>query len=322
MASRVKWGLIGCGDIAKKRVAPALRDLENCDFVAVTRARSELAKSFAEQFGAGKFYDTLNGLLGDEEIQAVYIATPVYLHAGHTIAAAQAGKHVLCEKPMAMDLAECDRMIAACRANGVKLGVAYYRHFYPLVGRVKEIIDSGEIGKVVFVQINAFEYFKPPLKGARHWFVEKDKAGGGPMFDFGCHRIEVLLNILGSVKCARGFFSNVVFDLEVEDTATACLSFDCGANAILNVTRASCEAADTLDIFGDKGSIHIPVLNDGVMTLRTNGAQPTQEHPPHSNIHQPLIDDFTQAVLEGREPAVGADIGREVNRILERIYGS
>ncbi len=320
--AKLRWALVGCGDIAKKRVAPALRDLENCDFVAVTRAKSELARAFAEQFGARRFYDTLNGLLTDEEIQAVYVATPVYLHAEHTIAAAEAGKHVLCEKPMAMNLAECDRMIAACRTNGVQLGVAYYRHFYPLVGRVKEIIDSGEIGRVVFVQINAFEYYNPPPGDARHWFVEKDKAGGGPMFDFGCHRIEVLLNILGSIKRARGFFSNVVFDLEVEDTATACLSFDCGANAILNVTRAGCEAADTLDIFGDKGSIHIPVLNDGFMAIMINTEQPTRKYPPHPNVHQPLIDDFTQAVLGGREPAVGADLGREVNRILEQIYGS
>ena len=86
--AKLRWALVGCGDIAKKRVAPALRDLENCDFVAVTRARSELARAFAEQFGAGKSCDSLNVLLADEEIQAVYVATPVYLHAEHTVAAA------------------------------------------------------------------------------------------------------------------------------------------------------------------------------------------------------------------------------------------
>ena len=316
----LRWGLVGCGDIAKKRVAPALRDLENSDFVAVTRAKSELTESFARQFGAKKWCRTSDELVSDNEIDAVYIATPVYLHCDQTIAAAEAGKHVLCEKPMAMNLSECDRMIAACNASGVKLGIAYYRHFYPIVDRVKQIIKTGEIGKPVFVQINAFEYSSSPPGSERHWFVEKEKAGGGPMFDFGCHRIEVLLNVLNSVKYVKGFTANIAFDLEVEDTATAYLTFDCGANAILNVTRASYEPADTLDIYGSKGSIHIPVLNGAVLTVQTHSGRRTEEHPPHSNIHQPLIADFINAVLEDRAPSVGANTGREVNRILELAY--
>src|SRR4249919_423257 len=131
--NKLAWGLIGCGDIARKRIAPALRDLENCDFVGVSRARVDLAESFAAEFGARKVYRAWTDLVIDDSIQAVYIATPVEVHAAQTIAAAEAGKHVLCEKPMAMNVAECDRMIAAARANEVKLGVAYYRHFYPVV---------------------------------------------------------------------------------------------------------------------------------------------------------------------------------------------
>src|SRR5258705_5164769 len=156
---KLTWGLIGCGDIARKRIAPALRDLDSGDLVAVTRARSDLAESFAREFGARKWFDSWHELLRDSEIDAVYMATPVHLHAEQTIAAAQAGKHVLCEKPLAMNTSECDRMIAACRANKVKLGVAYYRHFYPVIERTKEIIQSGAIGQPVLAQINAFEYF-------------------------------------------------------------------------------------------------------------------------------------------------------------------
>src|SRR5688572_12941890 len=125
----LKWGLIGCGDIAQKRVAPALRNLPNCQLRAITRFQAGLAQSFANEFGARRWYRSCNELLADKEIEAVYIATPVHLHAVQTITAAEAGKHVLCEKPMAMSVKECDEMIAACQANNVKLGIAYYRHF-------------------------------------------------------------------------------------------------------------------------------------------------------------------------------------------------
>ena len=317
---QLRWGLIGCGDISKKRVAPALRDLENCDFVAVNRARYDLAESFAKEFGARKWYETWQKMLTDTEIDAVYIATPVNLHCEQTVAAAQTGKHVLCEKPMAMNIAECDRMIDACRANNVKLGIAYYRHHYPVIARIKEIIASGEIGKVVFVQINAFEYFNPQPGQERYWFMKKEQAGGGPMFDFGCHRIEVLLNIFGPADYTRGFISNVSFDREVEDSATAFLCFESGPNAVLNVTHAAFESQDTLDIFGSEGSIHVWQLNAGGFTVKTSDGERSENHPPHANIHQPLIENFTWAVLENHEPSVGGNTGRAVNKIEEDIY--
>jgi len=156
---KLAWGLIGCGDIARKRIAPALRDLDLCDLVVVSRERAELVEEFAREFGAKRSYANWQDLLSDAEIDAVYVATPVHLHAAQTVAAAEAGKHVLCEKPLAMNPAECDRMITACRANRVKLGVAYYRRFYPAIRRVKEILRFGEIGTPVVGQINAFEWF-------------------------------------------------------------------------------------------------------------------------------------------------------------------
>src|SRR5436190_15765569 len=153
----VRWGLIGAGDIVRKRVAPALIDSPSCDIVAVSRGRPELAAAFAADVGARRWYPRWEELVVDPDVECVYVATPVSLHAAQTIAAAEAGKHVLCEKPMAMDARECDRMIAACRARGVRLGVAYYRHFYPVLARIKEILASGEIGSPVFAQMNAFE---------------------------------------------------------------------------------------------------------------------------------------------------------------------
>ena len=317
---QLRWGLIGCGDIARKRVAPALRDLPKCDFVAVCRKRSELAASFAREFGARKWCSDWRDLIRDEEVQAVYLATPVHLHAKQTIAAAEAGKHVLCEKPMAMSVAECDEMVAACRANNVRMGVSYYRHFYPVVARIKSLLDSGEIGNPVVAQINAFEWFNPQDDEARAWLLKKDLAGGGPMFDFGCHRIEVLAHILGRITRVVGLTANTLFDREVEDTATASFQFERGTSGVLTVTHAAREPQDSLDIFGSAGSISVPVLNEGRMRVRNHAGERWESHPPAANLHEPLIADFVQAVFANHAPAVSGEIGRMVARIEEAIY--
>ena len=318
--NKLRWGLIGCGDISRKRVAPALRDLESCELVAVNRSRAELAEAFAREFGARYWRRDWRELIVDAEIDAVYISTPVYLHAEQTIAAAEAGKHVLCEKPMALDTPECNQMIAACQTNNVKLGIAYYRHFYPVLLRVKEIIAAGEIGKPVLAQINAFERFNPQPGEDRYWLVEKSKAGGGPMMDFGCHRIEVLMNLFGSIKRTASLVGSALFAREVEDTCIASFEFESALQAVLTVSHASFESQDTLDIFGSEGSLHIAALNRGELRIKTAAGERTEQHPPHANIHLPLIDDFTRAVIENREPKVGGAIGREVARIEEAIY--
>jgi predicted dehydrogenase len=314
------WGLIGCGDIAQKRVAPALRDLAACELVAVNRAQSELAAAFAKRFGAKRWYLDWQKLLRDEEIDAVYIATPVHLHAEQTIAAAEAGKHVLCEKPMAMNVRECDQMIAACRSNKVKLGVAYYRHFYPVIERIKAIIKSGEIGTPVLLEINAFEQFNPETGHPRSWLLKKDLSGGGPMFDFGCHRLEVFMNICGAVTEVKAMTANVVFDREVEDTAAALVRFERGACGILSVSHAAAEAKDSLHIFGSAGSIRVSILNEGKIRVIGKLGERYESHPPHANWHTPLIEDFVEAVLTDREPGVGGDTGRAVALIEEEIY--
>lgn len=317
---RLRWGLIGCGDISRKRVAPALRAIPECDLVAINRARSELAADFAAEFGVPRWYGDWHELIADDEIDAVYIATPVSLHAEQTIFAAEAGKHVLCEKPMALNVAECDRMIDACRSNQVRLGIAYYRHFYPAILRASELIASGEIGMPVIARVNAFERFNPAPDEDRYWLMLKSLAGGGPMMDFGCHRIEVLMNLLGPIRDVKSMTGRTVYEREVEDTSLAIFSFEQGAQGVLAVTHAAFESQDTLDIFCSGGSIHIPVLNLGEMQIKTTAGERVEQLPPHRNIHQPLIEDFTAAVLESRAPVVDHEIGREVSRVLEIIY--
>lgn len=316
----VRWGVIGAGDIVRKRVAAAIRESPNSELVSISRENSDLAEAAATEVGARKWFANWREQIADPEIDAVYIATPVFLHAEQTIAAAEAGKHVLCEKPMALSVAACDAMIAACRANNVKLGIAYYRHFYPVIERAKEIIAADKIGRVSLAQINAFEHIDMQSGDPRHWFVEKEKSGGGPMMDFGCHRLEVLVNLFGEVDRVSSMISGSIYEREIEDTAVATLHFESGVTASASVTHATNVPQDTLQIFGTGGCIEIPVLNSGRL-LVTSGTDQREEYlPPAENIHRPLVDDFVDSVLHDREPAVDGDAGRYVSQLLEKIY--
>lgn len=317
---KLNWGLIGAGDIVRKRVAPAIKNLENCELVSVSRNRADLAESFAKEFGAKKWFADWRELLKDDETESVYIATPVFLHKEQTIAAAENGKHVLCEKPMALNAKDCEEMIAACKANNVKLGIAYYRRFYPVIERIKGIIALQEIGKISVVQMNAFEYFDPPFEHPRFWLLEKEKSGGGPMMDFGCHRLEVLTNLFGKVSEIKSVIGNAAFERETEDTAMASLKFESGVFANVTVTHAAFEPKDTLEIFGTKGTIDIPVLNKGTIIIKTENGERTEIHPNHANVHQPLIADFTEAVLNSKEPQITGDTGKLIAKLEDEIY--
>ena len=320
-AVTVGWGLIGCGDIAGKRVAAALRETPGSALVAVARKRAALAADFAREHRARRWYADWREVIGDPEVSAVYVATPVRLHAEQAVAAAEAGKHVLCEKPMALDVAECERMRAAARAHGVRLGVAYYRHHYPIVGRLRALVATGEIGAPVFASVQAFEHFDPGPDHPRAWLLRRSESGGGPMMDFGCHRIEVLLDVLGPVAEVSGFPVNAhLRSREVEDTCIARLGFRSGAQAVLTVSHATRESRDTIEIFGSAGSAHVPVLNQGRLRIVTAAGTRDEDHPAPANLHQPLVADFVQAVHASRAPTVTGEIGQEVSRVLAAIY--
>jgi predicted dehydrogenase len=316
----VRWGLVGAGDIAERRVAPALVAAKGSELVTVSRRQAELAETSARRFGAPRWHADWHDLIHDDEIDAVYVATPVELHAPITIAAAAAGKHVLCEKPMALSVDECDRMMRSAEASGVMLGIAYYRHLYPLVQRVRQLLAEGAIGAPVMAQLDAFERFDPPAGHPRAWLLDPAVSGGGPMFDFGCHRIEVLLSLFGDAPDVRALRGNVLFDRAVEDTAVAAMRFSGGPLAIVTVSHATVEPRDSLDVFGSEGSIHIPKLNGSELRLVRRGDQMVEQHPGQQNTHLPLVQQFVDAVLSSGGPVVDGAAGRAVNRVLEVVY--
>jgi predicted dehydrogenase len=317
----VKWGIIGCGDVTVKRVAPAMRSLHNCRLSGVSRKKADALDQCRDQIGADKVYSDWKDMVRDDEIDAVYVATPIYLHKEQAVFAAEHGKHVLCEKPMAMSVEECDLMIDAGKANNVLLSVAYYRHYYPVVKRLKAILEDEIIGRCYLIQIDAHEWFDPSEGDPQYWAKFHKYGGGGPLAAFGCHRLEVLLDLCGEVKDIRGCKNKAVFkDRDIEDTAVAVLNFKKGIMAVLTVTMAAGIKKDSLIMYGTKGTVEVPVLNAGSFSLNIGGEAVTESYPPAANTHLPLIEDFADSILNNKNPLVDGAAGREVNRLIEEIY--
>ena len=320
--NQVRWGLIGCGDIAQRCVGPALAAIPTCRLEAVSRRNPSKLDDCVQLFGAQRGYESWQDLCAQDSIQAVYIASPVHLHREQAVKAAECGKHVLCEKPMALDSRECQSMVDAARRNGVQLGISYYRHFFPVILRLKQILAAGEIGDVMQIRIDAAETPLFSKDHPRYWIFEKDKAGGGCLMDFGCHRIEVMLHLLGAIVTVKAATGKVYDRHAVEDVATLLVEFENGAHGLLSVMRGGTEDRDTVTLLGTRGTVRVNTLSQGAITVTTAGSRQTETLPPHPNPHLPLIEAFTRCLLEGAAPEVDGRIGLRVQQIVDDAYRS
>ena len=300
----VRWGIIGAGAIARKQTAQAIQDSKNGELVSVMRTSLEGAQEFAHEFGASRAYDSVASLLSDRDVDAVYVATPVYLHASHTIAAAEAGKHVLVEKPMALTTAECHEMMRACRDSSVKLMVCYYQRFNARHQKVRELLQDGVIGQVTMAQARqAFLY--PP--GPGRWRQNPALGGGGAIMDVGVHCIDTLRFVLGEVEAVTALVDTLAFDYLVDDTATLLLRFENGVQGVVSaafsVARVDEAAIDYLELTGTGGRIWTAPLgakdSSGEIRVTTPDVEETFSYTQRT--HVALIEAFGHSILH-REP--------------------
>jgi len=230
--------------------------------------------------------------LQDSAIDAVYVASPVALHAPYTIACLRAGKHVLCEKPVAMNYSEAQSMVAAARESGKLFGVAYYRRLYPKLIRAKELIAAGVIGQPVLAEANCHGWLDIP---DREWLVDPAMSGGGPLFDTASHRIDACNFLFGRPLKATGLVSNVVHRIAVEDAATVLIDYQNGARGVVDVRWTSHVPRDQFRVIGTDGEMSLDPLNGPF--LRYPGH--TEELPAHANVHYPIVHDFVKSVVDG-----------------------
>ena len=213
----MRFGIIGCGNIAANSFAPSLVHSKMTELVAVCRRDLEAARVFAADFGECAAYDSATDLLADDEIEAVVISTPTDTHCEYTTAAAAAGKHILCEKPMARDRHEARRMVETCGEHGVTLAVAYRRRMFPQVTTAKRLLAEGAIGPTVCTRTHYSGH-----GGVSGW---RDQPGiGGALMEMAVHRIEVLLNLAASEPVEVSGLIDTVYPIRSGGwtTPTAC----------------------------------------------------------------------------------------------------
>lgn len=242
-----------------------------------------------------RVWSSVEEALTDSNIDAVYVATPVALHAQQSIAALRAGKHVLCEKPVGMNFAEAEQMAREAERSARTLGVAYYRRMYPKVRRAKALIDAGAIGRPVFAELAMHTWFDP-VDGFRGWLVDPALAGGGPLYDIGSHRIDLLNYWFGRPVRATGLLSQVLHRRDVEDAATVLIDYENGARGQVDVRWHSRVERDECRIIGTDGALELTPLS--APEIRSPLGE--ESLPAHPNIHYPCIENFVSAALDGQ----------------------
>lgn len=339
MEKQVRWGIIGAGGIADRRTIPGLQLCKHARLEAVMEITKELAQRSREKWGCPKAYDSIEALLADPAVDAVYIASPVGLHAAQVMAAADAGKHILVEKPLAMTADEGEAVVRHCREKGVLLAAGLMMRFGSYVQAMKAAVEDGKIGRPVSAYAQ-FTCWYPDMPGA--WRQTKAISGGGALMDMGVHCIDLVQYILGSqAKEVAAFHDTLSFQYEVEDSSTVLLRLENGAQCVVqsNFNIPDEAAKWRIEIFGDKGRlVGEDVIGqvdggtlDAVFVSNDRGYAAQQDKQTaekaridvqFGNAYTRELDSFSLSILEGTPLAVPAEDAVQVQRVIEAAYAS
>ena len=335
---RIRWGVIGSGGIARRRTIPeGLLRATNAELVAVSNRSADQNAEVARTFGV-KPVASVAALLATD-LDAVYIASPPAAHLEQVRACAAAGKHVLCEKPLALDVADAEAMLAACRQAKVRLGTALMMRFHAQHAAARQLVADGRIGRPVFARAQLSCWY-PPIRDA--WRQDPAQGGGGALMDLGGHCIDLLEMFLGPAVAVTCTTTRAVHSYPAEDGAVATLQFANGALGVVDTFFCIRDESsrNVLELYGSAGSIHasgtIGQGEQGTMVARLSApgggydaqqARPaateeTPVAPPPVNMYRAEIEEFSRAILEGREPANSAELGVRSQRVLAACYES
>ncbi len=261
---KVNFGVIGAGGIALRKTIPGMLQARNCRLVAVMDTCN--VDQIAKALGVSKAYDNEAALLADPEVEAVYIASPVNCHVRQIKLAAEAGKHILCEKPLTLTLAEGRAAVAACKRHKVFLQEGYMMKFHGAHRRIKDLVDAGKLGNLVYLRAQLSCWY-PPIPGA--WRQNPRTGGGGALIDMATHLYDLLEYFAGPVKRIAALTGNLVQRYESEDASTTLLEFRSGAHATVDCFFCiPDEASHTrLEIYGSQGAL----LSEGTIGQSQGG---------------------------------------------------
>lgn len=319
--SSIRWGMIGCGAVTEVKSGPGLYKASRSSLLAVTSIDPAMTRSYAERHKVPRIYDTADDLLADPDIDAVYVATPPASHKPLALRAARAGKHVYVEKPMALKFAECQEIIDACAAAGVRLFVAYYRRAMPRFLQVRRWIDDGVIGPVRSVR--AVQHLPPAPEdlspATLPWRLRPEVAGGGKFLDMAIHTFDILDFLFGPIEEAHGIASNQGGLYEVEDTVNAVWRHAGGVQGYGSWCYVAGETLDRVDIVGAKGTIEMEFFSDKPLRLITEkGAHEVAIINPE-HVQQPFIQTIVDELTVGGQCPGDARSAARASWVMDEI---
>lgn len=317
----VRWGIIGVGDVCEVKSAPAMNKIAHSKIEAVMRRDADKAADYARRHHIGKWYSDADALINDPLVNAIYIATPPKAHLEYTLKAAAAGKPVYVEKPMARNYAECQQMIAACKAAQVPLYVAYYRRTLPNFLKVKSLIEEGAIGEVRMVEVRMHKPLTPDIitHQENHWRIDPEVSGGGYFYDLASHQLDFLDYLFGPIINAHGFAANQAGLYPAEDIVNATFKFESGVLGTGSwcFSTGKTSDKDLTTIIGSKGEISYISFGSGDVILKKDGHEEVFHYDMPQHIQQPLIQQIVDDLLGNGICVSTGESGSRTNQAME-----
>ena len=321
----IRWGIIGCGDVTEVKSGPAFNKVPASSLVAVMRRDAAKVKDYAQRHGVPKWYADAGQLINDPDINAVYVATPPGYHEEYTIAALQAGKPVYVEKPMSVNTASCERMLAVSQATNVKLSVAHYRRALPKFMAIKKLLDENAIGHIRTVRLSMLQPDSSNIIAdpVTNWRVDPAISGAGLFYDLAPHQLDLMLYFFGEVTESFGIAANQAGLYKAEDVVAGVmrLSGDIIFSGQWCFTVAEDSKEDICEITGSAGKISFPVFGHEV-TLLSGKEEKKMFFPPPAHIQQPMIEKVVQYFLgNDSNPCSATDAIGSMTVMENFVYG-
>ncbi len=325
MAQKIRYGIIGFGAFAERTIAPAIQASPNSELMAIQKRSLAAAKSKADSLNIPLAFDSAEALVHHPDVDAVFVVSAVVQHAHDTIVAAQAGKHVLVEKPMAMNTAEVETMIEACRKHNVKLMIGQMVRLSPLIVFMKEIIHSGAIGKVVCIKT---EFMYDGRLSQRRWMWDRSVAGGGAAFDIGVHCLDTIRYLIDDeIVSVKSQLAPLPTETRTEETALIALKFSRGTPASIYCSFVTSFRRSVIEVIGQEGVLTAETFTMSNLTLPLkiingkNGviAEMREEQIVVPNLYEKEITLFSEAIITNTPSPIPGEEGLKNQRVLDEV---
>lgn len=319
---KINWGIIGCGDVTEKKSGPAFNKVADSALVAVMRRNSAKAADYAKRHNVPRWYTDADQLINDPGVNAIYVATPPSSHEQYAIAAINAGKHVYVEKPMAHNYAAAKRIADAAAEMQVKLVTAHYRREWPLLKKLKQLLQDKVIGDVRTINLQLYKslFTKEQLtEPTIAWRVDPAVSGGGIFHDLAPHQLDIMYQLFGPAKKINGIALNQAGAYAADDAVSGIIQFE--NYIVLNGTWCFCadEQRDHCEIVGTKGRISFSYFTGNSIHLYANNTTTQFDFEFLQHVQQPLIARMVQYFLGRAENPCPGHEAVETMRWIEEI---